>query len=69
MINSLYVKVAVVALAIIIGIASYYWGPFKGQKDNPVEQLAEEAIKEETNLTIDLTPGDTQKKDDTNANN
>lgn len=71
MINAFYIKVVIVTLAIIIGIASYYFGPFKGQVNNPVEKLAEEAIKEETNISIDLTPTNTpteaSKQNDTNA--
>lgn len=45
-----------VAVTLIIAVMAAYlslrWLP----KDNPIEQLAEEIIKEETGVTIDLTP-------------
>jgi len=53
---SLVFKIIVVMLAIVVGIASYFYGPFKGHFDNPIEEAAEEVIKEETGVNIDLTP-------------
>ena len=47
-------KASLVAAALAaVGIAHYV---FKAKDDNPVEQLAEEVIKDETGLEIDLTP-------------
>lgn len=45
-------KYFIVIAAIIIGLLSaYFWYP-----DNPVEEISEEIIKEETGIEIDLTP-------------
>lgn len=51
--NEIFFKIAIVLAAVVIGLGSYY---FTGKKDNPVEQVAEEVIKEETGLDVDLTP-------------
>lgn len=46
-------KVAVIVFAaVIVGYLSLIWLP----KDNPIEKEVEEIIKEETGLTVDLTP-------------
>lgn len=52
------IKVIVVILAIIVGISSAY---FLGD-DNPVEEIAEEVIQEETGINIDLTPNSPEPK-------
>lgn len=45
-------KYFIVLVAVIIGLVSgYFWYP-----DNPIEEIAEEVIKEETGIAIDLTP-------------
>jgi hypothetical protein len=42
----------IVAAAIVIGLLSaYFWYP-----DNPIEEISEEIIKEETGIDVDLTP-------------
>jgi hypothetical protein len=46
------IKMAIIILTIIIGITSTY---FLGN-DNPVEEIAEKIIEEETGVNIDLTP-------------
>ena len=51
--NEILIKIAIVFAAVVIGLGSYY---FSGQKNNPVELVAEEVIKKETGLDIDLTP-------------
>lgn len=56
-------KAVMLAIAVSVGIASYYVGFFKGKPDNPVEQIAEEVIKEETGLTIDLSPDSETKSE------
>lgn len=52
--SSLVVKFIIIVLALIVGIASYYFGPFKGKKDNIVEQMAEDIIQEETGTKVNL---------------
>lgn len=52
------IKVIVVILVIIVGISSAY---FLGD-DNPVEEIAEEVIQEETGVNIDLTPNSPEPK-------
>lgn len=45
-------KIIIIILALLIGILSvYFWYP-----DNPIEEIAEEIIKEEIGIDIDLTP-------------
>lgn len=46
-------KFVIIGLAAIIGIGSILF--FK-KTDNPVEQVAEQIIKSETGLDIDLSP-------------
>jgi hypothetical protein len=47
----IYSKYFVIIMAIVIGVLSaYFWYP-----DNPIEEIAEEIIKEETGIDIDLT--------------
>jgi hypothetical protein len=48
------IKMIVIFLVIILGVGSVY---FLGD-DNPVEEIAEEIIEEETGIKIDLTPSD-----------
>ena len=43
------------AIAFYAGILGYYSTLFFGD-DNPVEEISEEIIKEETGIDIDLTP-------------
>jgi len=50
-------KILVTIIVALIGISSVF---FFG-KDNPVEEIAEEIIKEETGLDIDLTPNSHKK--------
>jgi len=42
-------------IALYVGILGYYSTVLLGD-DNPVEEISEEIIKEETGLDIDLTP-------------
>jgi uncharacterized protein YpmB len=48
------IKMIVIFLVVILGVGSVY---FLGD-DNPVEEIAEEIIEEETGIKIDLTPSD-----------
>jgi hypothetical protein len=48
------IKVILIVGSLFIGICSVYI--FKMKPDNIVEQISEEVIKEETGLTIDLSP-------------
>jgi len=57
--SSLLLKVAIVLGAVIIGIISTY--VFKLKKDNPAEEIAEEVIKQETGIDIDLSPESSEK--------
>jgi hypothetical protein len=47
-------KAIIVAAALVVGLGSAY--VFKMKQDNPIEQISEEVIKEETGVDIDLTP-------------
>ena len=49
-----WAKYVGLALLVVLAIASQYVGPFKGDASNPVEVVAEDAIKEETGLSVDL---------------
>lgn len=51
-----YLKIGAAVAALVVGVASYYWGPFKGKADNPVEQASEGIIAQQTGFTVDLTP-------------
>jgi len=53
---SLIAKIIIITGSVIVGLASTFI--FKLKNDNPVEQVAEEVIKEETGLSIDLSPED-----------
>ncbi len=50
---SLIVKIVIVLGALIAGYVSVL---VTRDKDNPIEQAAEEVIKEETGISVDLTP-------------
>lgn len=48
-------KMIIVVSAIVIGVGSrFVWKRLK--HDNPIEEIAEEVIRKETGLDIDLTP-------------
>ncbi len=47
-------KAVIVAAALLVGLGSTYI--FKMKQDNVIEEMAEEVIKEETNIDIDMTP-------------
>jgi hypothetical protein len=47
-------KIVIVAGALLVGAASTYL--LKMKDDNPIEEVAEEIIKRETNIDVDLTP-------------
>ncbi len=51
-------KYSLLAIIIVMGVFSTY---LLGD-DNPIEELSEEIIKEETGLDIDLTPNSKRKK-------
>ena len=53
-----WIHFAIVAGAIVIGVGSTYI--FK-KPNNPVEQIAEAVIKEETGMQLDLSPKDSQE--------
>lgn len=47
----------IVLAAIIVGtISAYFWYP-----DNPVEEVSEKVIEEQTGIDIDLTPQSSEK--------
>lgn len=52
------IKMIVVILIVILGVGSVY---FLGD-DNPVEEICEEIIEEETGIKIDLTPNSLETK-------
>lgn len=49
-------KIVITTIALIVGIGSVYVGKYKGQHDNPIEEKAEEIIKDKTGFDVDLTP-------------
>jgi hypothetical protein len=54
--NAHIILIFIIALVAIAGIVSVkYLGP-----DNPVEKVAEQVIKEETGIDVNLTPSDTK---------
>jgi len=53
-----YSQMIIIILAIIIGLGSTY---FLGD-DNPVEEVSEKVIQEETGVNIDLTPNSSENK-------
>ena len=50
----LWIKAALVAGSVIVGLGSVYL--LKMKPDNPIEEVAEDIIKKETGVNIDLTP-------------
>jgi len=53
------IKIAAVVLS-IAGAAAYKYY-YKAPDDNPIEQLAEEVIKDVSGIDIDLSPEDKKK--------
>jgi hypothetical protein len=51
--NILY-KALIVAAALVVGLGSTYI--FKMKQDNLIEEIAEDMIKEQTNVDLDMTP-------------
>jgi hypothetical protein len=58
----LYVNILIVAGAIAAGLSSVYI--FKMKQDNPIEEKAEEIIKNKTGVDIDLTPQSPEKTEE-----
>jgi hypothetical protein len=53
----IYSRYFIVAAAIIIGLLSaYFW-----YQDNPVEEVSEKVIEEQTGIDIDLSPQTLEK--------
>lgn len=52
--------ILIVTAAAAIGLGSVYF--FKLQPDNKVEEVAEDLIKDETGVDIDLSPDSEEKK-------
>lgn len=57
---SLFLKIAAVICSIVVGVATTRY--FHMKNDNPIEQAAEEVIKEETGMQVDLSPDEEVKK-------
>lgn len=57
----LLLKACIVASAIMAGVASTLF--FKLKNDNTVEEVAEQVIKDETGVDVDLTPGSPENKE------
>lgn len=54
---SLLILITIVTVCIIVGsVSSIVW-----KNDNPIEEVAEDIIKEETGLDIDLSPSSPEK--------
>ncbi len=56
-----FIKVVIVICAGLVGVGSVLVGKYKGQQDNPTEEIAEDIIKKETGVDIDLTPSSKEK--------
>jgi len=52
-------NIVIIVGALVAGIGSTLY--FKMKKDNPVEEIAEEVIKQKTGFDIDLSPGTPEK--------
>jgi len=57
---TVWIKALIVAGSLFVGLASVYM--LKMRQDNPVEEVCEEVIKDQTGLTIDLSPGSEENK-------
>ena len=58
----LYVKLLILAGAVLAGLGSVY--VFKMKPDNPIEETAEEVIKKESGIDVDLTPDSPEKTEE-----
>ena len=54
--NSKMIKIALVLSAAVLGFLASRYGPFKGKQDNIIEETAEQVIKDETGIDVDITP-------------
>lgn len=52
----------IIGAAAIVGAASTF--VFKMKPDNPIEQVAEEVIKQETGVVVDLSPDSSESLKD-----
>lgn len=59
--SDILAKIVIIMLALIAAGGAKY--ALKARNDNPVEQIAEVIIKEETGVDIDLSPDDDKKVD------
>jgi hypothetical protein len=57
---TLIVKALIIVGSLIAGIGSVY--VFKMPHDNAVEEVAEEVIKKQTGVDVDLTPSSVEKE-------
>lgn len=55
--NSIYMKLLIIGGTLAVGFAAARF-----TADNPVEQVAEEVLKEETGLNLDFSPEKGDKK-------
>lgn len=56
--GGLIVLIVIVSICVVGGVAStFFWG-----NDNPIEETAEEIIKEKTGMDVDLTPSTPETK-------
>jgi hypothetical protein len=51
---SILIRLGIAIGSVVLGLGANYY--LKLKPDNPVEQLAEQVIEQETGLKIDLTP-------------
>lgn len=54
-----WIAISLCIVAAAVGIGSKYI--FSGQEDNPIEEAAEELIKKQTGLDVDLSPSSPEK--------
>lgn len=54
-------KIAIIAAAAAVGLTATYI--LKKPHDNPIEEEAEQVIKDQTGVDVDLSPSSPEKKD------
>ena len=54
-------RIIIVIIAVLVGLSSVYF--LKMKSDNPIEEIAEEVIKNETGADVDLSPTSPEKKE------
>jgi hypothetical protein len=62
--NKMVIGIIIAVVAAGVGIGSYYWLG----ADNPIEEECEKVIKDETGMSVDLSPNSTPTSTTTSQN-